>query len=247
MAKFELKGKYTDGSDWTAGTFDVPTSLPNYMSLEKPTSTNVSTNGAEVTYTGVAKWEAAGAMGSGEFHEVKESPLLFISIGSTGNASIGNYFNFSTENFNRTPHIRERCFFITRQSVDNSVVAWTGICTEIAGSTVRFQVWMVQNISRQKYQHNICMKIDGAYAISFQVVSDVASKYITISQCKDLLSELIDYPASGLVLIGSAYKNVWSIKKVTNIMYIQPWEGASSAAYALADTAMITQDTVVKL
>lgn len=36
MAKFELKGKYTDGTDWTAGTFDVPTSLPNYMSLEKP-------------------------------------------------------------------------------------------------------------------------------------------------------------------------------------------------------------------
>ena len=30
MAKFELKGKYTDGSDWTAGTFDVPTSLPTY-------------------------------------------------------------------------------------------------------------------------------------------------------------------------------------------------------------------------
>lgn len=26
MAKFELKGKYTDGTDWTAGTFDVPTS-----------------------------------------------------------------------------------------------------------------------------------------------------------------------------------------------------------------------------
>lgn len=30
MAKFELKGKYTDGTDWTAGTFDVPTSLPKY-------------------------------------------------------------------------------------------------------------------------------------------------------------------------------------------------------------------------
>ena len=42
MAKFELKGKYTDGTDWTAGTFEVPTSLPNSMSLEKPTSTNVS-------------------------------------------------------------------------------------------------------------------------------------------------------------------------------------------------------------
>lgn len=125
MAKFELKGKYTDGTDWTAGTFDVPTS--------------------------------------------------------------------------------------------------------------------------PKYQHNICMKVDGAYAISFQVVSDVANKYITISQIKNLLSEVVDYPASGLVLVGTTYKSVWSIKKVTNIIYIQPWEGASSASYTLADTARITQDTVVKL
>lgn len=247
MAKFELKGKYTDGTDWTGGTFDVPTSLPNYVSFEKPTSTDVSMNGAEVTYTGVAEWKAAGAMESGEFHEVKESPLLFISMGLTGNASTGNYFNFSTANFNRTPHIREKCFFITRQSIDNSVVAWTGMCTEIAGSTVRFQVLIVQNISGQKYQHNICMKTDGAYAISFQVVSDIASKYITISQFKDLFSELIDYPATGLVLVGTEYKNVWSIKKVTNIIYIQPWQGAANAVYSLADTARITQDTVVKL
>lgn len=247
MAKFELKGKYTDGTDWTAGTFDVPTSLPNHMSLEKPTTVDVSMNGSEVTYSGVAEFESGGAIESGEYHEVKESPLLFISMGLTGNASTGNYFNFSTANFNRTPHIREKCFFITRQSVDNSVIAWTGMCTEIAGSTVRFQVLILQKISGQKYQHNICMKTDGAYAISFQVVSDVANKYITISQLKDLFSELIDYPASGLVLVGTAYKNVWSIKKVTNIMYIQPWEGASSAAYTLADTAMITQDTVVGL
>lgn len=247
MAKFELKGKYTDGTDWAAGTFDVPTSLPNYVSLEKPTSVFVNESGSEVTYSGVAEFESGGAMESGEFHEVKESPLLFISMGLTGNASTGNYFNFSTGNFNRTPHIREKCFFITRQSIDNSVVAWTGICTEIAGSTVRFQVLIVQNISGQKYQHNICMKTDGAYAISFQVVSDVARKYITISQFKDLFSELIEYPASGLVLVGTVYKSVWSIKKVKNIIYIQPWEGASSAAYTLPDTAMITQDTVVKL
>lgn len=247
MAKFELKGKYTDGTDWTAGTFDVPTSLPNYMSLEKPTTVDVSMNGSEVTYSGVAEFESGGAIESGEYHEVKESPLLFISIGLNGNASVGNYFNFVKANFNRTPHIREKCFFITRQSVDNSVVAWTGICTEIADSTVRFQVLIVQNISGQKYQHNICMKTDGAYAISFQVVTDVANKYITISQFKDLFSENTDYPASGLVLVGTEYKNVWSIKKVTNIMYIQPWEGAPSAAYTLADTAMITQDTVVKL
>lgn len=221
--------------------------LPNYVSFEKPTSTEVSMNGEEVTYTGVAKWEAAGAMESGEFHEVKESPLLFISMGLNGNASTGNYFTFSTENFNRTPHIREKCFFITRQSIDNSVVAWTGICTEIADSMVIFQALIVQNISGPNYQHNIYMKTDGAYAISFQVVSNVARKYITISQLKNLFSELIDYPASGLVLVGTTYKNVSSIKRVKNIMYIQPWEGASLAAYTLDDTALIIQDTVVKL
>lgn len=247
MAKFELKGKYTDGSDWTAGTFDVPTSLPNYMSLEKPTSVSVSADGTEVTYTGVAEFESDGSMESGEFHQVVESPLIFMSMGLTGNASTGNYFNFSISNFNRTPHVREKCFFITRQSVDDSVVAWTGMCTEIAGSIARFQVFILQNISGEKYQHNICMKTDGAYAISFQVVSEMPNKYIRISQIKDLLSEGVDYPASGLVLVGSVYKNVWSIKKVTNIIYIQPWEGASSAAYTLDDTARITQDTVVKL
>lgn len=247
MAKFELKGKYTDGSEWTAGTFDVPTSLPNYVSFEKPTSVSVSADGTEVTYTGVAEFESAGSMESGEFHEVKESPLLFISMGLTGNASTGNYFNFSTASFNRTPHIREKCFFITRQAFDNSIVAWTGLCTEIEGSTVRFQVFIVQNISGQNYQHNICMKTDGAYAISFQVVSDVPRKYTTILQLKNLFSELTDYPASGLVLVGTEYKNVWSIKRVKNIMYIQPWEGASSTAYTLADTATITHDTVVKL
>lgn len=247
MATFELKGKYTDGTDWTAGTFDVPTSLPNYMSLEKPTLVSVSDDGSEVTYTGVAEFESAGSMESGEFHQVVESPLIFMSMGLTGNASTGNYFNFSISNFNRTPHVREKCFFITRQSVDNSVVAWTGMCTEIANSTVRFQVLILQNISGQKYQHNICMEANGAYAISFQVVSEVPNKYIAISQIKDLLSEVVDYPASGLVLVGSAYKNVWSIKKVTNIIYIQPWDGALSAAYSLPNTARITQDTVVKL
>lgn len=234
----------TNGKDGAPG----PATLPNYVSFEKPTSTDISMDGKEVTYTGVAEWEAAGAMESGEFHQVVESPLIFMSMGMSGNASTGNYFNFSISNFNRTPHVREKCFFITKQSVDDTIVAWTGLCSEILGSTARFQVLIMQAIpSKPKYQHNICMKTDGAYAISFQVVSDVAGKYITISQLKDLFGELIDYPASGLVLVGTEYKNVYSIKKVTNIMYIQPWEGASNAAYSLADTAMITQDTVVKL
>lgn len=237
----------TNGKDGAPGPAGPPT-LPNHVSFEKPTSTDISMNGEEVTYTGVAEWEAAGAMESGEFHQVVESPLIFMLVGMEGNVSTGNYFNFSISNFNRTPHVREKCFFITRQSVDDTIVAWTGLCSEILENIARFQVLIMQTIpSKSKYQHNICMKKDGAYAISFQVVSDVAGKYITISQFKNLFGELVDYPASGLVLVGTEYKNVYSIKKVTNMMYIQPWEGASSAAYSLADTARIVQDTVVKL
>lgn len=34
MAKFELKGKYTDGSEWTAGTFDVPKKYAHNITIE---------------------------------------------------------------------------------------------------------------------------------------------------------------------------------------------------------------------
>ena len=34
MAKFELKGKYTDGTDWTAGTFDVTKKYAHNITIE---------------------------------------------------------------------------------------------------------------------------------------------------------------------------------------------------------------------
>lgn len=34
MAKFELKGKYTDGSEWTAGTFDVTKKYAHNITIE---------------------------------------------------------------------------------------------------------------------------------------------------------------------------------------------------------------------
>ena len=108
MAKFELKGKYTDGTDWTAGTFDVPTSLPNHMSLEKPTSTNVSTNGAEVTYTGVAEFEADGSMESGEYHQVLPMPVeMLIPAPVTDPPSVGETINLGSSYFNRQPLVNE--------------------------------------------------------------------------------------------------------------------------------------------
>ena len=94
MAKFELKGKYTDGTDWTAGTFDVPTSLPNYVSFEKPTTVDVSMNGSEVTYSGVAEFEADGSMESGEYHQVLPMPVeMLIPAPVTDPPSVGETIN----------------------------------------------------------------------------------------------------------------------------------------------------------
>lgn len=156
MAKFELKGKYTDGTDWTAGTFDVPTSLPNYVSFEKPTSVSVSADGSEVTYTGVAEFESAGSMESGEFHEVMESTLVFIKPGLiTSTISPGLQITFASTDFNRTPHVNEYCSFITQDS-SGIKYAWGGKCSIISSTIVIFQVYytiIIDTPNTEKKKH----------------------------------------------------------------------------------------------
>lgn len=224
-----------------------PATLPNYVSFEKPTSISVNASGGERTVAGVAKLEAAGAMESGEYHVVDEEPLYMVKFhNGTMNPTLGSEFADNDDAFNRSPKVNELFTFMWRNIISGETFIGTAYNISTGLHAIKDFITCKESGSK-KYQHNICMKVDGAYAISFQVISDVAAKYITISQFKDLFSELIDYPASGLVLVGTAFKNVYSIKKVTNMMYIQPWEGASNAAYSLLDTARITQDTVVEL
>ena len=80
----KLKLTLSDGRIIESNAFTLPqgpvgpaglATLPNYVSFETPTSINVSTNGNEVTYTGVAEFEADGSMESGEYHQVLPMPV----------------------------------------------------------------------------------------------------------------------------------------------------------------------------
>lgn len=245
MAKFELKGKYTDGTDWTAGTFDVPTSLPNYMSLKKPTKVDVSTDGSEVTYSGVAEFESGGAMESGEFHDVKESPLVFMQVGTTTNAVVGGTVLMVNSWFNRTPHLNEKCYFITTQP-DRTKVAWTGKCIQIDGDSCRFQVFLVTQLGGgvKKYLHSITMKTNGAFAICLHLVTTQSSDY-TIDDIIAMSFNKI-YPASGMALIGTGFKTVVNITTVLNQLYARTFDG-SDDAYGPITTASIFVDVVTPL
>ena len=191
MAKFELKGKYTDGTDWTAGTFDVPTSLPNHMSLEKPTSISINESGNERTITGVAEFKSNVAMESGEFHSVDETPLIFLTVGTNTNAVAGGTTLLVNSMFNRAPHLNEKCYFVTTQP-DSSKVAWTGKCIQVSGDSSRFQVNMAVNLGGgvNKYLHR--MRIYGTfsnnvYKITLNFVCNQSSIFISSKDFSDYL------------------------------------------------------------
>ena len=203
MAKFELKGKYTDGTDWTAGTFDVPTSLPNYMSLEKPTSINVSMNGAEVTYTGVTKWEAADAMESGEYHQVLPMPVeMLIPAPITYPPSVGETINLGSSYFNRQPLVNEYFLLRTLSPTKNILTLAIAKCKEKSGANAVCEIVNKNDISvsPKKYAHNITIEAGNA-VIGFTMFTsnpnacpNALSVYATIG-----LSANQQIPASGVI------------------------------------------------
>lgn len=179
MAKFELKGKYTDGSDWTAGTFDVPTSLPNYMSLEKPTSTDVSMNGEEVTYTGVAEWKAAGAMESGEYHQVLPMPVeMLIPAPVPDPPSVGETINLVSTHFNRQPLVNEYFLCRTLSLTKNILTLAIAKCTEHSGANAVCEIINKNDISiaPKKYAHNITIESASA-VIGFTIFTSNPKAY----------------------------------------------------------------------
>lgn len=203
MAKFELKGKYTDGSDWTAGTFDVPTSLPNYMSLEKPTSINVSTKGEEVTYTGVAEFKADGSMESGEYHQVLPMPVeMLIPAPVTDPPVVGGTINLGSSYFNRQPLINEYFLLRTLSPTKNILTLAIAKCKEKSGANAVCEIVNKNDISvsPKKYAHNITIETGNA-VISFTVFTslptacpNVLSVYANIG-----LSVNQQIPASGVI------------------------------------------------
>lgn len=203
MAKFELKGKYTDGTDWTAGTFDVPTSLPNSMSLEKPTSIDVSMNGAEVTYTGVAKWESAGAMESGEYHQVLPMPVeMLIPAPVTDPPVVGGTINLGSSYFNRQPLINEYFLLRTLSPSKNTLTLAIAKCKEKSGASAVCEIVNKNDISisPKKYAHNITIETGNA-VIGFTIFTSFPNAYPNVLTVYENLglSANQQIPASGVI------------------------------------------------
>lgn len=203
MAKFELKGKYTDGTDWTAGTFDVPTSLPNHMSLEKPTTVDVSMNGSEVTYSGVAEFESNGAMESGEYHQVLPMPVeMLIPAPVTDPPSVGETINLGSAYFNRQPLVNEYFLCRTLSPTKNILTLAIAKCTEHSGANAVCEIKNKNDISvsPKKYAHNITIEAGNA-VIGFTIFTSHPNAYqYALSVYANIgLSANQQIPASGVI------------------------------------------------
>lgn len=111
-----------DGQQGPAG----PATLPNYVSFEKPTSISVNASGGERTVTGVAEWEAAGEMKSGEYHIIDEEPLYMVKFhNGTANPTLGTEFADNDDAFNRPPKVNELFAFMWRNIISGETFIGT--------------------------------------------------------------------------------------------------------------------------
>ena len=235
MAKFELKGKYTDGSDWTAGTFDVPTSLPNYVSFEKPTTFDVSMNGSEVTYSGVAEFESGGAIESGEYHQVLPMPVeMLIPAPVTDPPVVGGTITLGSSYFNRQPLINEYFLLRALSPTKNILTLAIAKCKEKSGANAVCEIVNKNDISvsPKKYAHNITVDMGGE-VISFTIFTSHPNAYQNALTVYVNLSDNQQIPASGVV--GNNLP-VYCIEKRVNGL----------AAIAVGKTVYLDSDTEVK-
>ena len=237
MATFELKGKYTDGSDWTAGTFDVPTSLPNYMSLGKPTSVSVSADGSEVTYTGVTEFESAGSIESGEYHQVLPMPVeMLIPAPVTDPPVVGETINLGSSYFNRQPLINEYFLLRALSPTKNILTLAIAKCKEKSGANAVCEIVNKNNISvsPKKYAHNITIEAGNA-VIGFTIFTSHPNAYPNaLSVYSNIgLSANQQIPASGV--IGNNLP-VYCIRKGVTAL----------AAIAVGMSVTLNSDTEVK-
>ena len=153
--------------------------LPNHVSFETPTSINVSTNGNEVTYTGVAKWEAAGAMESGEYHQVLPMPVeMLIPAPVTDPPVVGGTINLGSAYFNRQPLINEYFLLRALSPTKNILTLAIAKCKEKSGANAVCEIVNKNDISvsPKKYAHNITIEAGNA-VIGFTIFTSHPNAY----------------------------------------------------------------------
>lgn len=177
--------------------------LPNYVSFETPTSINVSTNGNEVTYTGVAEFEADGSMESGEYHQVLPMPVeMLIPAPITDPPSVGETINLGSAYFNRQPLVNE--YFLCRilSPAKNILTLAIAKCTEHNGANAVCEIKNKNDISiaPKKYAHNITIETGNA-VIGFTIFTSYPNAYPNaLSVYANIgLSANQQIPASGVI------------------------------------------------
>ena len=198
-----IKGAKGDKGDVGATGPAGPATLPNYVSFEAPTSINVSTNGNEVTYTGVAEFEADGSMESGEYHQVLPMPVeMLIPAPITDPPSVGETINLGSAYFNRQPLVNE--YFLCRivSPAKNILTLAIAKCTEHSGANAVCEIKNKNDISiaPKKYAHNITIEAGNA-VIGFTIFTSHPNAYPNaLSVYANIgLSANQQIPASGVI------------------------------------------------
>lgn len=180
-----------------------PATLPNYVSFEAPTSINVSTNGNEVTYTGVAEFKADGSMESGEYHQVLPMPVeMLIPVPVTDPPVVGGTINLSSAYFNRQPLINEYFLLRALSPTKNILTLAIAKCTEHSGANAVCEIKNKNDISiaPKKYAHNITIEAGNA-VIGFTIFTSHPNAYPNaLSVYANIgLSANQQIPASGVI------------------------------------------------
>ena len=177
--------------------------LPNYVSFEAPTSINVSTNGNEVTYTGVAEFEADGSMESGEYHQVLPMPVeMLIPAPVTDPPVVGETIDLGSAYFNRQPLINE--YFLLRAISPTKNILTLAIAKCKEKSRVNAVCKIVNkndiSVSPKKYAHNITVEAGNA-VIGFTIFTSHPNAYPNaLSVYANIgLSANQQIPASGVI------------------------------------------------
>ena len=195
-----------DGAPGATGPQGPAGPLPNYVSFETPTSINVSTNGNEVTYTGVAEFEADGSMESGEYHQVLPMPVeMLIPAPVTDPPVVGGTINLGSAYFNRQPLINEYFLLRALSPTKNILTLAIAKCKEKSGANAVCEIVNKNDISvsPKKYAHNITIE-SGNAVIGFTIFTSHPNAYSTalsVHAAMGLmgLSANQQIPASGVV------------------------------------------------
>ena len=180
-----------------------PATLPNYVSFEAPTSINVSTNGNEITYTGVAEFEADGSMKSGEYHQVLPMPVeMLIPAPVTDPPVVGGTINLGSAYFNRQPLINEYFLLRALSPTKNILTLAIAKCKEKSGANAVCEIVNKNDISvsPKKYAHNITIEAGNA-VIGFTIFTSHPNAYPNgLSVYANIgLSANQQIPASGVI------------------------------------------------